>query len=63
MLQVKDKSSYMGFINCAYPGRIIIKLEELEKSLKKAGVPFNCFGTLVFGLAGQLEPFNKVFQI
>ena len=59
-LEVTDEFPDVMLINLVDVDRIKTGIEELEKSLKKAGVPFNGFWTLVFGLAGQLESFNKV---
>lgn len=55
LLQEKDKSPNVVFVDPFYMSRVVILLKELIESIKKADIPLNGLWTLILGLAGQFE--------
>lgn len=47
-----NKCPDVVFVDPVYTRRIVILLEELGESIKKAGIPFNGLWTLILGLTG-----------
>ena len=47
-----NKCPDVVFVDPVYTRRIVILLEELIESIKKAEIPFNGLWTLILGLAG-----------